>query len=284
MKNEIRAVRLDRGLYVEAYRFQGAVQPFPNHFHEHYVIGLIEDGQRLLSCKSREYLLCPGSLLLLNPGDSHACTQYGGGALDYRGLHIPSSTLRMLTEQEGFRELPGFAQPVLLEETVARRLRSLHEDMMRGRNGAETGQALADLLSSLLRRCGQPLARCTPECPQEIERTCAFIRRHFQEPVRLEQLCRCAGLSRSSLLRIFARYKGITPYRYLETVRIQEARTLLEQGVPPADAAVRTGFSDQSHLSNRFRRLLGFAPGVYRGIFSENSPLSLQDGTDRRTT
>ena len=139
MKNEIRAVRLDRGLYVEAYRFQGTVQPFPNHFHEHYAIGLIEDGQRLLSCKSREYLLCPGSLLLLNPGDSHACTQYGGGALDYRGLHIPSSTLRMLTEQEGFRELPGFAQPVLLEEKIARRLRSLHEDMMRGRSGNGAG-------------------------------------------------------------------------------------------------------------------------------------------------
>ena len=48
MKKEIRTVVYDDELRMEAYRFEGIVQPFPNHFHEYYVIGLVEKGERLL--------------------------------------------------------------------------------------------------------------------------------------------------------------------------------------------------------------------------------------------
>lgn len=34
MKKEIRTVVYDESLRIEAYRFEGIVQPFPNHFHE----------------------------------------------------------------------------------------------------------------------------------------------------------------------------------------------------------------------------------------------------------
>lgn len=55
MKKEVRTVVYDDELHIEAYRFEGIVQPFPNHFHEYYVIGFMEDGKRVLSCKSQEY-------------------------------------------------------------------------------------------------------------------------------------------------------------------------------------------------------------------------------------
>lgn len=44
MKKETRTVVYDDELRIEAYRFEGIVQPFPNHFHEYYVIGFIADG------------------------------------------------------------------------------------------------------------------------------------------------------------------------------------------------------------------------------------------------
>ena len=46
MKKETRTVVYDDALHIEAYRFEGIVQPFPNHFHEYYVIGLVEGGER----------------------------------------------------------------------------------------------------------------------------------------------------------------------------------------------------------------------------------------------
>lgn len=43
------------------------MQKFPNHFHEHYVIGLIERGNRHLLCKNKSYDLQSGDLMLMNP-------------------------------------------------------------------------------------------------------------------------------------------------------------------------------------------------------------------------
>lgn len=85
MKKETRTVVYDDELRIEAYRFEGIVQPFPSHFHEHYVIGFVEKGERVLSCRDREYSIEEGSIVLFNPGDSHACVQSDGGTFDYRG-------------------------------------------------------------------------------------------------------------------------------------------------------------------------------------------------------
>ncbi|WP_331654199.1 hypothetical protein [Anaerotignum sp. MB30-C6] len=42
MKQEIRKVKYDAELKVEAYHFREIMQKFPNHFHEYYMIGFIE--------------------------------------------------------------------------------------------------------------------------------------------------------------------------------------------------------------------------------------------------
>ena len=108
---------------------------------------------------------------------------------------------------------------------------------------------------------------------QEIEKACEYMTAHFTERIYLDQICRHAGLSKSTLLRALTKEKGVTPYRYLETIRINEAKKLLSEGVPPVEAAIRTGFSDQSHFTNYFNQFIGLAPGTYREIFSE------KDGT-----
>ncbi len=71
MDAEKRTVRFDSGLNIEAYHFEGIMQKFPNHFHEHYVIGFVESGRRFLTCKNRDYTIDAGDLLLINPLDAH---------------------------------------------------------------------------------------------------------------------------------------------------------------------------------------------------------------------
>jgi AraC-like DNA-binding protein len=94
---------------------------------------------------------------------------------------------------------------------------------------------------------------------------------YFSEHIYLDQLCRQTNLSKSTLLRTFTKSKGVTPYSYLQNIRIGEAKKLLEQGVPPVEAALQTGFSDQSHFTNYFNRFIGLSPGVYREIFSDKA-------------
>lgn len=47
--------------------------------------------------------------------------------------------------------------------------------------------------------------------------------------------------------------------------RVDRARRLLLDGGRPAEVATTTGFYDQSHLTRQFKRLVGVAPGRYRG-------------------
>lgn len=272
MQKEMRTVVYDDDLQIEAYRFEGIVQPFPNHFHEHYVLGFVENGQRILSCKNKEYHIGSGNGILFNPGDNHACVQSDGGTFDYRGFHISKRVMLGLAEEvTGKRELPGFSKNVLYDDEITCYLRPLHEMVMRGISDFGKEENLLFLISALIQKYGQPFESCIPECPQEIEKACEFMRQHFCERISLDQICRYAGLSKSTLLRAFTKSKGITPYRYLETIRINEAKLLLEKGVLPIDAALQTGFSDQSHFTNYFSRFIGLAPGVYREIFLEKN-------------
>lgn len=268
MKKETRTVVYDDELRIEAYRFEGIVQPFPNHFHEYYVIGFVEKGERCLSCKNQEYVIKKGNIVLFNPGDNHACVQSDEGTLDYRGFNISKDVMLDLAEEvTGKRELPGFSENVIYDEEVACYLHPLHELVMKGSCEFGKEESLLLLLSLLIQQYGQPFENCVPECRDEIERACAFMEQHYAERIYLDQICRHAGLGKFALLRAFTKAKGVTPYSYLENIRIGKAKKLLEQGMPPIEAALQTGFSDQSHFTNYFNRFIGLAPGVYREIF-----------------
>lgn len=268
MKKETRTVVYDDELRLEAYRFEGIVQPFPNHFHEYYVIGFVESGERCLSCKSKEYAIQKGNVIIFNPGDNHACVQSDDGTLDYRGFNISKEVMLDLAEEvTGKREFPGFSENVIFDEEVTCYLYPLHEMVMKGLCDFGKEENLLLLISLLIQRYGQPFENCIPEYRDEIEKACRFMEQHFSDHIYLDQICRYAGLSKSTLLRAFTKSKGVTPYSYLENIRIGEAKKLLEQGLPPIEAALQTGFSDQSHFTNYFNRFIGLAPGVYREIF-----------------
>ncbi len=272
MQKEIRTVCYDEDLHLEAYRFAGIVQPFPNHFHDYYVIGFIEAGTRCLSCKNKEYTVGQGNILLFQPNDTHSCVQCDGGTLDYRGLNLPKETMLSFAEEITGQRVPiGFSENVIKNDELSLYLHSLHQMIMDGGEAFEKEEMLLLLISFLIEQYGQPSRSCIPECSEEIERACVFMSEHFPEHITLENLCKCSGLSKSTLLRGFSRSKGVTPYRYLQTIRIGKAKELLEKGVSSVEAAIQTGFSDQSHFSRFFHMFIGLSPAAYRRIRGENA-------------
>ena len=269
MKKESRTVRYDRELQLEAYCFQGITQPFPNHIHEYYVIGLVEQGERTLLCKNISYSIQRGNLILFNPGDSHSCAQKSQGTFSYRGLNLSKSLMLKLSEDiTGRRELPVFTENVLSRTEPACYFRLLHQAIMEHSGEFDREENLYLMFSCLLEEYIQVLSpKICENYPQEVGQVCSFIRQHYREHLCLEQLCQCAGLSKSTLLRAFTKSMGITPYRYLQSVRIEKAKEFLEHGSSLLETAIQTGFSDQSHFTNTFHALIGLTPGAYRKIF-----------------
>jgi AraC-like DNA-binding protein len=53
------------------------------------------------------------------------------------------------------------------------------------------------------------------------------------------------------------------PYAYLESVRIQRTQQLIKAGKALADVAAEAGFSNQSHMTRQFKKIIGVTPGQY---------------------
>lgn len=274
MKKEVRTVCFDESLEIEAVRFEGISQPFPNHFHDYYVIGLVLRGTREMLCKSRSQIISGGDVLLLEPADSHGCADVGEGAFDYISLNISESVMRRLAEEiTGEAEPPRFSENVIKSRETALLIEKLH-GLIFGENAElEKEETLLQLISIIIESSGMPFLRTVAPPSKEraeVARVCEFIDAHYAERLRLDELCRVAHMSKSTLLRSFVKVLGITPYRYLQSVRINRAKELLEHGEQPVNAAMLTGFADQSHFSNTFHTFLGISPAAYGKIFDDH--------------
>lgn len=272
MKQEERTVCFDKELKVEAYRFKGIMQKFPNHFHEHYVIGFIEKGQRYLSCKNKEYTTSTGDLLLFNPFDSHTCEQIDNKVLDYRCINIkPEIMKKTVFEITGENYLPKFNQSVIFRSELVPLLQELHHIIMEEELDFKKEELFFFLIEQLIEEYTEPNLQFNLEKTSiEIQAVCDYLENNYDEHILLDELSTIAGMNKYSLLRNFTKLKGITPYRYLENIRVNKAKRLLEKGVEPIDAAIQTGFVDQSHFTNFFKNFIGLTPKQYQNIFINN--------------
>lgn len=269
MREGERVILFDQDLQVEAYRFNGIMQKFPNHFHTYYVVGFIEQGKRKLSCKNLDYELNAGDVLFFNPYDNHACEQLDDHPLHYCCINIMPETMKKLTKEiTGVAYLPKFTLNVLQNSDFTELLQKLHQLIMDEEVGFQKNEAFHVLMKQLIENYTEiPIEVAQGEEESKLHFISNFIETHFKEKISLDDLTEMVGLNKYSFVRSFTRLKGITPYRYLQTVRINEAKYLLEQGISSTDAALECGFVDQSHFSNFFMEFIGLTPGQYQRIF-----------------
>jgi AraC family transcriptional regulator len=99
--------------------------------------------------------------------------------------------------------------------------------------------------------------------PEPVQRAMVYIERHHAEDIDLRDIARAARCSKFHLARTFKQNVGMAPHHYLMEVRVRSAHALLSM-VPGrlsvAEVAAASGFSDQSHLTRHFKRILGVTP------------------------
>jgi len=270
MKQEERTVCFDDELGIEAYRFKGIMQKFPNHFHEYYVIGFIESGRRHLSCKNKEYTIGPGDILLFNPRDNHTCEQIDGKTLDYRCINIKPEVMRdTVYEITGKNYLPAFSQNVAYQSEQVQLLKELHQMLLEQRTDLAKQETFYFLIAQLLASYTEHIKTEINNVSEAVQRVCTYIEGNFTTLITLGDLSKIAGLNKYTLLRSFTKERGITPYQYLETIRVNYAKRLLEKGVEPIEAAGQAGFTDQSHFTKFFKNFIGTTPKQYQNIFAD---------------
>jgi AraC family transcriptional regulator len=111
-----------------------------------------------------------------------------------------------------------------------------------------------------------------PACPQggglapwQQRRAEDMLRAGLVSGVRLDAVARRCNLSLSQFGRTFKKTTGITPHRWLVKLRLERAQDLLLWSTRSlAEIALDCGFSEQSHFTRTFTRLVGTSPGEWR--------------------
>jgi len=91
-----------------------------------------------------------------------------------------------------------------------------------------------------------------------------WMQAHLDRPLDVPALARRAGLSERSFYRKFTEATGKTPAHFVESLRLEAARTLLAQGLPLKAIAGRVGLSAPGRLGQAFERRFGMAPSLFR--------------------
>lgn len=243
---------------VEVFHAHFVDHAYPMHAHDAWTLLLVDDGAVRYDLDRHERGALGDLVTLLPPHVPHngrAATPQG---FRKRVLYLDTDGLGADLIGTAV-DTPGMADPLLY-----RRVHQVHAALALPGEELEAESRLA-LVRERLR--GHLLRE--PYRPAPRERTPAgqlrdLLDARTVEGVTLQEAAERLHVHPAHLVRIFSREFGMAPHGYLTSRRVELARRLLLDGVPPAAAATGAGFYDQAHLGRHFRRIVGTSPGRFR--------------------
>ena len=254
---------------LELLRARHLTQTFPRHTHERYAIGVIEQGALGFFYRGENIVATSGNINLCIPGEVHTGQPAVAEGWTYRMFYFDASFLEIVASEiaDCPCPLPFFQSGVIADVSIAQNLRQVHQQLERNSTSLiEQETVLIETVAQLIQRYADapPTSYHVGHAPRAVALIKRYIESHYADEISLTTLSHLTFLSRYHLIRLFRKTVGIPPHAYLRQVRIRQAKELLAAGYPIADAALATGFTNQSHLNRWFKRLWGVTPGQYR--------------------
>ena len=253
---------------LELLRARYTRQRFAPHAHDEYVFGMVEHGAARTLFRGGDDTHAVGSVITIAPGEVHTGAPATDEGWSYRMLYPSESLVRFVTREATGREFaPTFAASFVVDPALSERLRATHLVLESDADGMQKECALLETLGELVIRHAAPVGSgaviTAARSTAALRRVRDLLEAEYARTVTISELAREAGLSTFHLIRVFRASFGLPPYKYLEQVRIQQARRLIRHGFPLTHVVHATGFSDQSHLTRYFKRIVGVTPGIY---------------------
>ena len=237
--------------------------------HNGYSIAAVTRGSFQYRGSSGTATLVPGSVLL---GNHRACFEcghehaQGDRCLSFR---FEPAHFECLMDDIG-APAENFSRPNLPPLAELARLFADAELARDERDSAALEEisvrmvgAVTTVLSTSRRVTRRPSARDERRITDTVRR----IETRAHEPWTLTRLASDAAMSPHHFLHTFRRVTGITPHQYVLRTRLHRAAIRLRQSDDQIAAiAFDAGFNDLATFNRRFRRLIGVAPSIYRGL------------------
>lgn len=236
-----------------------------------YILCVLINGRGSLHANNQSYKLKENSVILLLPGMKGkfeieafadcSCTWIGFSGVKaeecIRNLGFSQNRLiQTLKNAEHFSNYVELMQEHC-EMTFAKELR---------RNGL-LKLFFADLIE-MREKYEQDVELDVPyevETPKYIRNTISYIAENYASNIRINELADLIGVNRSYLTSSFKKATGYSPKEYLLSLRMENAKHMLEQtNLPINSIASSVGYTDQLAFSRMFKRYSGMSPRAYR--------------------
>jgi AraC-like DNA-binding protein len=236
---------------------------FEPHRHDTYAIGSTLHGVQSFRYRGAARTSVPGQVFVLHPDETHDGRAGTRDGFRYRILYVEPRLIHAALS-ETHRALPFVRDVVSKDPVLARAITPALDDLDSPLEDLQRDQTVL-ALSEALAAADTSTAR--PRSPARhwgaVARARECLDANVRNGVTSSDLETLTGISRYDLARQFRACLGTSPYRYLVMRRLDRARALIREGTPLADAALASGFSDQSHLTRHFKKAYGVSPGAW---------------------
>lgn len=249
-----------------AYRDSSSFN-LPDHFHEELEITLMQGSNWNFDYRGEKFTVPPFSFTLTQPGEAHKASLESHFNCRFYGLRVKTDLLQQLTPEikGNYQGLPFFSTPVASDKELSQLLIRFHILVNNSKESILKQQSLLlKIVEKLILRYTQnsPTLKNIGNENQPIQRVKDYLNDNYAKNISLEELARIANLSQFYLNRAFRKQIGIPPHKYQTQIRIQKAKTLLNN-LPISQVAIKTGFSSQSHFGWHFKKIMGVTPKQY---------------------
>jgi AraC-like DNA-binding protein len=261
--------------FIEARSIQdGRDVCYAPHSHETFSIGAICEGRCTYVNRTKREQIGSGAVVLMNPGDVHACNPVRNEAWAYRMLYFDAAWVSRIQREFNGRgdDFQPFSATATSDTRLYGALNRLYDvlcdpqvDHLQKHDTALN--FMIDVQQSL-GAAGAVPARSNAG----LVRAAQFIRDNCTRSVKLKEICLAANLSAAYLIRAFKAQYGMSPHAYLINCRIEFSRQQLRLGRPVAEVALTAGFCDQAHLQRSFKKFVAATPGQYRANIHQAGP------------
>nr|WP_300309902.1 AraC family transcriptional regulator [Halomonas sp.] len=236
------------------------------HSHDCHSFGAIRSGRSSYANGSKRIDVSSGDVVVVNPGDGHACNALPEHPWGYDMLYMDSTWLTercQVPPGAAYCDIPMFSALTSREPRLHQAIVTLGNALENMHSTRLELESHCEVLAGILRDTLHP-QHIQAVSPRHLEHAREYLAEHWQQDLSLEALCTVAECGATSLINGFRRHYGMTPHAMLIDLRIRQARRRLRQGDAIASVAQDCGFADQAHFQRTFKRLLAATPGHYR--------------------
>ena len=242
-------------------------EAFRDHAHAAYSIGFLESGRTTFLLEGEPHTAVAGQMVFIGPDMVHACNPDSDSDMAYRMFYVDPDWLSSVAGEVFGHPVASvaFPRPVVDDPELVNQWHTLHEAIKDGADRLEKESLLVQGLADVVARhaeMGGPPEPVSNEAA--VGRAKEYLAADPTTPVSLDELSAVAHLSRYHLLRVFQAAVGLPPHAYQNQLRVDLGKRLLAQGKPISQAAVESGFADQSHFSRVFKQYTGATPRQYQ--------------------